>query len=383
MSKKTIWLDGRNINRTGGTGVYHYALDLFKTLKLIGYSPAWLLESPCPTPVHSAPLRLLQAIAARPPQIRQAFKSTWGDAYLAKDLYRIAHIHYQYHHRLLKLYPLHPPTIMHWTYPLPIIMDGCQNIVTVHDLIPLTHSHLTGIPFSRHKRLITDLIRHNVHFVTVSETVRQQMLKIFPLDSDRVTTLYQSVEFDPQTREAMAQAPQIAPENSFIFYGRIERRKNIETLLEAHALSQTKTPLIIIGPPGDDQPDCRPRGPTSHIIRLPWSERLSLLRTLSEAKALLFPSLAEGFGLPIIEAMSLGVPVLTSQEGVTKEIAGDAAFLCDPNDLSSLTAAIIQLDKLSPQARTNRILAGEKRAIEFNTENYSQRLRKFYDCFYL
>lgn len=385
MLQKTIWLDGRNITRAEGTGVYRYASDLFKTIKKINYSPSWLLEETQTTlSSRKTFLRFIQAILAFPPYITpNSFTSPWGKAYLGRDLYRVAHIHYKYHHRLLRLKPATPPAIMHWTYPLPILIEGSQNIVTIHDLIPLTHPHLTGINSEIYKQLIRDLIKENTHFITVSESVRQDLLKYFSLPAENITTLYQTIDIDETLLEAMTTAPQIAPAHSFLFYGRIEHRKNLEALLEAHALSQSKTPLVIIGPAGEDAPDCSPRSSTSKIIRLPWSERLSLLRTLSEAKALLFPSLAEGFGIPIIEAMTLGIPVLTSKGGATEEIAGNAALLCSPDDIPSLASAISYLDHLSAEERTKYANKGKRRASDFNAETYAQKLKIFYDSFFL
>lgn len=372
----TIWLDGRHIGRSGGTGVYRYALELYNTLQRNDdFTVSWLLESGPKAQPRPGFWRFLKAITAQRPAIRAFHHPKWGDAYLARDLYRIAHVHYRYHRRLLSIRPPHPPTIMHWTFPLPVIMEGCINIVTVHDLIPITHPHLTGINTQRFTALLQALIEKNVHFVTVSETVRQQMLSHFALSPERVTTLYQSVSFDDATRQAIKKAPQIAPSDSFLVYGRVEKRKNIERILEAHARSQTKTPLVIIGPDGDDHPDCTPRGPTSQVIRLPWSDRLSLLRTLSEAKALLFPSLAEGFGLPIIEAMALNVPVITSRGGVTEEIAGGAALLVDPYDVSDITKKIIALDYLNQRDKGNLLITGYKNASRFNANIYPQWLK--------
>lgn len=369
-----MWFDGRNIGRDNGTGVHYYALNHSDCIKKIGFNTAWILENTETIRPQSSVFRLVKALLSQSPNVSKKFVSNWGNSYLSRDLYRIAHVHYRYHRRILKLHTDSPPDIMHWTYPLPILMQGCKNIVTVHDLIPITHPHLTRIDPIYLRHLIYDLIENSVHFVTVSETVRQQMLDLFSLPSDRVTTLYQPVEFNNDIKEYIKNAPQIAPENSFLFYGRIEHRKNIERLLDAHALSRTKTPLVLIGPDGDDKPDCSPRTFSSKIIRLPWSNRFSVLRTLKEAKALLFPSLAEGFGLPIIEAMSLGVPVLTSRGGSTEEIAGGASLLCDATDIIGMANSISRLDTLPSAERVQIVQSGVARAKFFSSESYQKRM---------
>ncbi|UMM64354.1 glycosyltransferase family 4 protein [Aristophania vespae] len=377
-----VWLDGRNIGRTGGTGIHYYALGLQHALESKAISTSWLLEQTEDYKPRPPFWRLMQALLGQAPKVGANLTTPWGSAHLARDLYRIAHVHYRHRKHLLTMRvtpPLSPPSVMHWTSPLPIYLEGTRNVVTIHDIIPLTHPNLTGIDPQRFERLLRDLMAKDTYFVTVSETVRQQILTHFSLAPERITTLYQSVGFDEKTRRAIKEAPSIAPAGSFLIYGRVEHRKNIETLLEAHALRGTSTPLVIIGPDGDDRPDCTPRSSTSNVIRLPWSSRLSLLRTLSEAKALLFPTKAEGFGLPIIEAMALNTPVLTSKGGVTEEIAGKAAILADPDDVHALAESIKMLDQLSSEKRHNLVKAGQERAAFFHPEPYAHRVKTFYE----
>lgn len=387
LSSHDIWLDGRNVGRSGGTGVATYAQTLAANLTALGMPPAWVLDRTAP---ERDQLRdqaqgqkrdwrrslggSARAFLGRPPALR----SFGSDALLCPDLYRIAHLHYRYRKRLLTLQPKNPPRLMHWTYPLPIRVEGALNVVTVHDLIPLTHPELTGIAPDRFKSLLTTLCATVDAVVTVSETVREEIIAQFGLSPDRVTTLYQAVAFSAQEKRDFAHASRLGAPGAFVFYGRVESRKNIARLLEAHALSGSTTPLMIIGPDGDDFPDCMPRSSTSRVIRIPWSERNALMRTLSEAKALLFPSLAEGFGLPIIEAMALGTPVLTSRGGVTEEVAGGAADLVDPYDVAEIAAALRKLDRLDATDLQKRKEAGYVRAACFSPTAYRERLENFY-----
>ncbi|WP_282802801.1 glycosyltransferase family 4 protein [Bombella apis] len=377
-SNPKIWLDGRNISRHNGTGIYYYALNHQKILTENGFNVKWLLENTQDTPLRSGIYRFVRALASLAPHIHEeSFQSPWGTAHLASDLYRVAHVHFRYHKKIFILKSSIAPDIMHWTYPLPVLIEGCKNIVTIHDIIPLTHPHLTNINAHNFRSLLQNLIDHDVHFITVSETVRQQIINTFTIEEDRITTLYQPVDFNRETLQDIKKAPQIAPPNSFIFYGRMEHRKNIERLLEAHARTKTKTPLVLIGPKGDDQPNCSSPSPDSRVIHLPWSQRSSLLRTLAEAKALLFPSLAEGFGVPIIEAMALGIPVLTSQGGATEEIAGGAALLCNPLSIDSIAEKITQLDKASPSEISEIRTQGYQVSNSFNSPSYQKRYIKF------
>ncbi|MDT8870482.1 glycosyltransferase [Komagataeibacter rhaeticus] len=130
-------------------------------------------------------------------------------------------------------------------------------------------------------------------------------------------------------------------------------------------MSKTRRPLVIIGPDGDDRPDLSPVQAGQTIIRVPWCARPSLLRAMAEARALLFPSLAEGFGLPIIEAMSLDIPVMTSMGGATEEVSGGAALLVDPLDTDQMSKTICVLDGMDAEKRENLCKNGRERAISF------------------
>ncbi len=96
------------------------------------------------------------------------------------------------------------------------------------------------------------------------------------------------------------------------------------------------------------------------------------------ARAILFPSLYEGFGLPVLEAMTMGVPVLTSTTSALPEVAGDAALKVDPYDVADIIRALLRLDK-DEDLRRALAVAGPKRAAGFSTTAYAERLRSVYD----
>ncbi|GAN97283.1 glycosyl transferase [Komagataeibacter europaeus NBRC 3261] len=269
---------------------------------------------------------------------------------------------------------------MFWTYPLAARVQNTVNVVVIHDLIPLTHPELTGIRPDVLQQLLLRLVTRMDVVVTVSETVRQQIVDRLDVPADKVINLYQLAGVSQHEREQLVDAPQVAPRDCFICIGRVEKRKNIERLVEAHARSGTGRPLVLVGPDGDDMPDFTARTPQQQIIRVPWCSRASLLRALADAHALLFPSLAEGFGLPIIEAMSLGIPVLTSRGGATEEVAGNAAILVDPHDVRDIARGIMFLDNMTAgtQAWDNLRRAGLQQVEKFSFSAQAKRLAGFY-----
>lgn len=381
-----VWLDSRNVGRTGGTGVATYARGLQECLVAMGFQTRFLWDhdpDQAETRTGGARQRILRFLRALVPvrRIGNGHERQSGEAYpIVPDLYRIAHIHFRVCRHLLRLRAPTPPAIMFWTYPLAATVENTVNVVTIHDLIPLTHPDLTGIRPDFLRRLLTELVRRADVVVTVSETVRQQIMDRLGVPADRVFNLYQLAGVSRHEREQMVDAPQIAPQGCFVCIGRVEKRKNIERLVDAHARSATRRPLVLLGPDGDDMPDFTPRTPQQRIIRVPWCSRLSLLRTLADAHALLFPSMAEGFGLPIIEAMALGVPVLTSRGGATEEIAGQAAVLVDACDIQDITRGIRLLDGLRPGMSAWEALrtAGLRQAEKFSPTAQKARLAAFY-----
>ena len=116
----------------------------------------------------------------------------------------------------------------------------------------------------------------------------------------------------------------------------------------------------------------------ARVIRLPYQSRKTTIALLANARALLMPSLAEGFGLPVAEAMALGTPVVTSNRGALAETAGDAALLVDAYSVPSISAAITRLDREDALCEA-LIVAGRRRAADrFTMRAFVTRLSALY-----
>jgi glycosyltransferase involved in cell wall biosynthesis len=252
--------------------------------------------------------------------------------------------------------------------------------------------------------MLRKLERSADHFVTVSESSKRDLVEILGIAPERITNTYQSVEIPAALRDKpedqvvreVEGVVGIGYKEYFLFWGSIEPKKNIGRMIEAYLASNVDTPLIIVGAQAwKSKQELRLLNDTANgllfdaeqgglsrkgIIRLsylPFSLLISLIRG---AKAALFPSLYEGFGLPALEAMLLGTPVICSNTSSLPEVVADAALTVDPYDLVAIAAAIRQMDADAPMraelSRSGRIQAGQ-----FTPEAYRKRLKTVYQRF--
>ncbi len=286
------------------------------------------------------------------------------------------------------------PDIMHWTAPLPLHAKGMPNIYTLHDLIPLRLPHTTLDDKKTFMALCREVVRRADHLAVVSETTRQDVIRILGVPADRVTNTYQAVSLpasllNRSQEELTAELEgvfNLGWKDYFLHFGAIEPKKNLGRIVEAYLASGSKTPLVLIGGKawlheGETallNQVKRDGGPNADRIRqyeyMPFSMLFSLIRG---AKATLFPSLYEGFGLPVLESMALSTAVLTSTGGALSEVAGDAAVIVDPYDAQAITQGIRSLDQ-DEGLRDTMVHRGRARAAHFTAEAYQARLRALY-----
>lgn len=370
-----IAVDRRAVRWREGTGVARYRAGLADALARL--------------PVAVEPIGDGGDAAARPgwrdlPRILygRASATRAEPGWQVPDLYRLAQRRFTATGTLLELTLPDAPAIVHWLHPMPIHVVGAANLYTVHDLIPITDPDLTGIAARRHRRLLEQLIAVAAQFVTVSQAVRAELCAHLALAEDRISCCYQAVDPGPPGPLPAA----LVPGGYLLAIGRVESRKNIAALIDAHRRAATGLPLVIAGPEGHWRSASERRrahalmnGPD--VIRLDWQDDATVAALIAGARALLMPSLAEGFGLPVVEAMALGVPPLASATGAAAEIAGDAALLVDPQDGAALADAIRRIASDVP-FRTRLIVQGHERAAQFTAESFAARLAALYERFW-
>jgi glycosyltransferase involved in cell wall biosynthesis len=159
-----------------------------------------------------------------------------------------------------------------------------------------------------------------------------------------------------------------------LWTGTIEPRKNLRGLLEAWDRVQAEPELVLVGPPGwNEEVEARPG--VRMLGFVPWDD---LWRLYAGAEAFVFPSLMEGFGFPVVEAMSQGTPVVTSRGTSTEELAQDAGVLVDPHDPADIARGLERVLREPSLARELRE-AGPRRAAEYTWERTAELVRAAYE----
>jgi glycosyltransferase involved in cell wall biosynthesis len=295
------------------------------------------------------------------------------------------------------------PDIFHATQPIPLRVAGARNIYTIHDIVPLR------LPYSTldDKKFFLNMVRSlgtiADRIVTVSESSRDDLVKICGLDPDKVVNTYQSVSFpkeltaqsDDEAAALIEQSFGLKAGEYYLFYGALEPKKNVGRLIDAFIGSGSRKSLVIAGglgwEYGDDlekieenkshglRIDGRRIVPDERIRRLQHLPLFQLIALIRSARAVIFPSLYEGFGLPVLESMLLRTPVATSNVSSLAEVAGDAALLVDPTDIRSIMAAIKKFD-VDDDLCADLVRRGVEQAAKFSPAAHKERLGRVYDA---
>jgi glycosyltransferase involved in cell wall biosynthesis len=174
-----------------------------------------------------------------------------------------------------------------------------------------------------------------------------------------------------------------------LFFGALEPKKNVRRLIDAYLASGADVPLVLVVA-GGWQNDVETRllaerneseGLSKRagrgIHRLDYVSLATLVTLIRGARAVIFPSLYEGFGLPVLEAMVLGTPVVASREAAVPEVAGDAALLVDPYDIDHIARGIATIVN-DADLRAELARRGPVQAAKFSAERYRERVAKVY-----
>ncbi len=257
------------------------------------------------------------------------------------------------------------------------LYKGCRSVVMVHDLIPLRFPNLTSplLPYFRY--YVPRVLQEALHIVCNSQATAQDLVDFYGIKSQKITPIplgYDPGHFKPQIEPAQG--------TYFLYVGRQDPYKNLHRLITAFAaLPQKEDYQLWLA--GTSDPRYVPQlqqvaeslGVSEQVKFLGYVSYQELPLLYSQALALVFPSLWEGFGIPVLEAMACGTPVITSNISSLPEVVGDAGILVDPYNISALTAALSTVAQDS-QLRSKMRNLSLKRASQFSWQQTGETTRE-------
>ncbi len=225
---------------------------------------------------------------------------------------------------------------------------GAAEVVTVHDLTPVRFPEMCTADTLQYPALVARAIARGAHVHAVSQFVADEVRACWSLPADRVTVVPNGVDADlGRTGDAAAGREAAGHDRYVLALGTVEPRKDLPGLVAAFDLLATERPdlgLVLAGPDGwgaDALTAAIERSPArARIRRLGWVDERTRADLLRGATVLAYPSVYEGFGLPPLEAMAAGTPVVTTTAGALPETVGDAAVLVEAGDPAALAAGI-------------------------------------------
>jgi glycosyltransferase involved in cell wall biosynthesis len=266
--------------------------------------------------------------------------------------------------------------VTHSLHPLILPSRSAAPVVTIHDLNFLTHPERSRAEI---RRDYPSLVRAHAHraarIVTISEFTAGEIVSRLGVSRERIAVCAPGAP-DWTPRSA------VAPDGYLLFVGTLEPRKNIGGLLDAYEQLRGAPELVLAGKAIAESRQWlkrieRPplKGLVRHIGYVDPSNRRELY---AGARLLVQPSFEEGFGIPVLEAMTLGIPVVAANRGALPEVLGDAGLLVDPEQPSAIAAAIERVlgdDRFAAECAARGIL----RSREFNWDRTARRVYDTYE----
>lgn len=369
-----IGLDGLPLTRPK-TGVGHYTFELARALALLAPADEFQLVSPLPyappgTGREQGFPPNLQAVRAEVRGVRKHWWTIGLPSYIRQN----------------------PLALFHGTnYDVPLF-GGSRTVLTIHDLSFYIHPEtLQSRSVRRARYRLPIMARRATIIVTPTKAVRLEVCERLRVKPERVVAVHHAPRpcFRPlppnhtiETRRRLG-----IDDDFLLFVGTIEPRKNLLTLIRAFesVLKETnlRPQLVIAGQKGwltNELFDYVKKNDFGNCLRLTgYLSDEDLCALYSSCRAFIYPSIYEGFGLPPLEAMACGAPVISSRIPSITEVLGTAAHLVSPTDVDALSKSIIELWENSHE-RKRLSEAGQARAAQFSWERTARLTRDVYDA---
>ncbi|MFZ4403687.1 MAG: glycosyltransferase family 4 protein [Pseudobdellovibrionaceae bacterium] len=265
-------------------------------------------------------------------------------------------------------------------------------VVSVPDLVEYEEGLVDPKFQAQGKKQIQAILKHNKPdlIITLSEFSKQKILQYFPEYKNKIEVTYLGCDHLPQASDLKADPAidkKLAHENYLLFVSTLEKRKNVVRIIESFEIlkSSTDTPpnlkLFLVGGPGFDYENIKNKIDQSKysqdIVQFSYLPQKEIPYFYKYAKAFVFPSLYEGFGIPAFEALRMGCPLVTSSTGALSEITQNCAFHANPLDAQSI-ADNIRLALLDEKSKQDNISAGYKHVQNFTWQACAQQTLEVY-----
>jgi len=263
---------------------------------------------------------------------------------------------------------------------LPLLLSkNVRTVLTVHDIVHLLFPETMSLPVLATERLfMRRSLQRADHVIADSWSTASGIQYHYPVKAEKISVIYPGSPISADQIHSHAFDDEKLPEKYFLFVGTLEPRKNLKGILNAFSLLDPETKrvdLLVVGNVGWKNKELLAMLESNrfrsrvHLKGYVDDDRLSHM--YQHAVCLLYPSLYEGFGFPILEAMHHGVPVITSNVSSMPEVAGDAALLVDPADAHGLAEAMNKT-LLNDDLRNNMISKGYERVRQYSWERCAE-----------
>ena len=280
--------------------------------------------------------------------------------------------------------------VVHSTDFIPPFYYRGPTVITVHDLAFLLYPHFLTRKAARYYGLIDRAVRRADHVIAVSESTKRDIVRLTGTPERKITVIHEAADAayapirDPQILDHIRQKYHL-PEQYILFVGTIEPRKNLPTLIRAYKglidNYKSAADLAIVGKEGWLYDDVyrlvEELGLQQRVHLVGRVPGVDLLYLYNASQMLVLPSYYEGFGLPPLEAMACGVPVIVSDIPVMLEVVGDAALRVAHEDVEGFTVAMWRL-LTDDDLRADMIAKGHKRVKCFSWERAARETLKVY-----
>jgi len=276
-------------------------------------------------------------------------------------------------------------------YVMPLVVP-CRSVVTIHDIIHLLYPQFlpSRLAFLYAERMIRSSLERGDRIISVSRNTRTDLMSYFQVDGEKIDVVYNGIEdefravlpsedLDRWMRNLGLERPYL------LFVGNPKPHKNLDSVIKAYAqalkLHDFPHRLVCVGDRGAIEFKIRQRaaqlGIGERVLLLGHVAQEALPAIYQGAAAFLYPTLYEGFGLPVVEAMASGVPVITSNNSALKEIAAGYADLVSPLDVDALARAIARMVS-DTDHRTSLRKLGRRRADDFHWRHAAVKTLEIY-----